>query len=344
LRRLARLKQPLIRLRGQWVEVDDAMVAKALDLVEGRGQPGGTMTTAEALRIGVGLEPSAIGLPITGLDADAGGWLGELPDGGERPLVPATTPEGFSLPLRPYQERGLGWLAFLDSLGLGGCLADDMGLGKTAQLLALVVAERAGPRRGRRRSAKRPPTLVVCPMTLVGNWQREAARFAPQLRVHVHHGSDRHADAAFARASAASDLVITTYGLVLRDEATLATVDWGRVVLDEAQAIKNPESKVSRAVRRLPAGQRLALTGTPVENRLAEMWSLMDFCNPGLLGTAGSFQRRLARPIERAGDDAAAETLRRITGPFVLRRLKSDPSIIDAKTPKNSSEVPTSFS
>jgi len=327
LRRLARLKQPLIRLRGEWVVVDDAMVAKALDLVEGCAQHGGTMTAADGLRIGLGLEPSAFGVPITGLDAD--GWLGELLDGGERRLTPATTPEGFSLPLRPYQERGLGWLAFLDSLGLGGCLADDMGLGKTAQLLALVVAERARPVRGRRRSAKRPPTLVVCPMTLVGNWQREAARFAPRLRVLVHHGSDRHTDAAFAQASAASDLVITTYGLVLRDEATLATVDWGRVVLDEAQAIKNPESKVSRAVRRLPAGQRLALTGTPVENRLAEMWSLMDFCNPGLLGTAGSFQRRLARPIERAGDDAAAETLRRITGPFVLRRLKNDRSIID---------------
>ena len=328
LSRLARLKQPLVRLRGEWVVVDPATVAAALDLVEGRSTPEGVMTAAEAMRVGLGLEPSPMGVPVTGLDAD--GWLGDLLDGGgERRLAPVTTPEGLSLPLRPYQERGLGWLTFLNSLGLGGCLADDMGLGKTAQLLALLVAERDAVTRGRRRTRRSPPTLVVCPMTLVGNWHREAARFAPHLRVHVHHGGGRHAAGAFGDVAAGSDLVITTYGLVVRDETTLTTVDWGRIVLDEAQAIKNPDSLASRAVRRLPAAQRVALTGTPVENRLAEMWSLMDFCNPGLLGTAGSFQRRLARPIERFGDNAAAETLRRITGPFLLRRLKTDRSIID---------------
>jgi SNF2 family DNA or RNA helicase len=165
-------------------------------------------------------------------------------------------------------------------------------------------------------------------MSLVGNWQREAERFAPALRVHVHHGGERLGEEAFADAASSSDLVITTYGLVVRDAGILGSVRWGRVVVDEAQNIKNAETRQSRAVRSLPAPRRVALTGTPVENRLSELWSIMEFCNPGLLGSARGFQERFSVPIERYGDEEAAAKLKRVVGGFVLRRLKTDRSII----------------
>jgi SNF2 family DNA or RNA helicase len=200
-----------------------------------------------------------------------------------------------------------------------------MGLGKTVQLLALLAAERADRDAS---DGRRGPTLLVCPMSVVGNWQREAARFAPELRVYVHHGADRLAGDDLAAVVAEADLVITTYGLVARHHAALSDIAWHRVALDEAQNIKNSNAKQSRAVRALPAAHRIALTGTPVENRLAELWSVMEFANPGLLGPAGAFRTRYAVPIERDGDVHAAEALRRRTQPFVLRRLKTDRQII----------------
>lgn len=331
LQQLARLKQPLVQMRGQWVEVDDATVEAALALIEGRVPTQGTMSIADAFHLGAGLTPSPTGIAISGITAK--GWMEDLIGSAAHHRFDSVgTPEGFVIPLRPYQERGLGWLSFLGTLGLGGCLADDMGLGKTAQLLALLISERSSGKGGakKRSSSVTPPspTLVVCPMSVVGNWQREAQRFAPSLRVHVHHGADRHAGEELLEVASNVDVVITTYGLVQRDIATLSAIQWGRVVLDEAQAIKNHETQQSRAVRSLAAQQRLALTGTPVENRLSELWSIMDFCNPGLLGSASNFQRNIARPIERYGDEASMERLRTITAPFVLRRMKTDRNII----------------
>jgi SNF2 family DNA or RNA helicase len=251
----------------------------------------------------------------------AEGWLGALLDGAEGTVEAASAPDGFSGELRPYQERGLGWLRFLEQVGFGACLADDMGLGKTIQLLALLASERAdGEAAG--------PTLLVCPMSVVGNWQRECERFTPMLQVLVHHGGGRLREHDFQSAGRDSDLVITTYALVARDIATLATVNWGRVVLDEAQNVKNSATRQSRAVRKLATRRRAALTGTPVENRLSDLWSIMEFLNPGLLGPAEEFRRRVAIPIERYHDEAAIERLQRITRPFVLRRLKTDRSII----------------
>jgi SNF2 family DNA or RNA helicase len=315
---LARLKAPLVRVRGRWVELDHGRLRKVLELLERRGS--GTMTASEALRLAVrGLDEPGEPLPITQVEAD--GWLGDLLSGAaDRRLAPMTTPVGFAGDLRPYQERGLSWLAFLGGLGLGGVLADDMGLGKTVQLLALLVSER---------TEHRPkPTLLVCPMSLVGNWQREAERFASGLRVHVHHGGDRLAGDELADALASADLVLTTYALVDRDREALAGVEWQRVVCDEAQYIKNSATKAAKAVRALPAAGRIALTGTPVENHLGELWSILDFVNPGLLGTATSFRRSFAVPIERHGDAEAAAALKRATAPFVLRRLKTDRTII----------------
>jgi hypothetical protein len=313
---LARLKVPLVRLRGQWVELDEAHLKSALRFLE-RNQAG-TMTARDALAAGLGTAGAEVPL----VDVDADGWLGDLLSGqADRRLVPVPTPAGFAGTLRPYQQRGLSWLSFLGGLGLGGILADDMGLGKTIQLLSLLAAEAC--------AAQRPgPTLLVCPMSLVGNWQREAARFTPGLRVHVHHGADRLAVDLLPAALADVDLVITSYGVATRDQAALGALTWARVVCDEAQNIKNHATRQARAVRSLPAAARIALTGTPVENRLSELWSIMEFTNPGLLGPAGTFRERFAVPIERDGSAEAARELKRMTQPFVLRRLKTDQAII----------------
>ena len=339
LRRLARLKQPLVRVRGQWVELGRDDLEAAIAAVGKRGAPADQLTAGEVLRTALGIEQAHAGLPVTDVVAD--GWLGGLLDGADdRRLEPVSTPAGFNGELRPYQERGLGWLSFLGDLGLGACLADDMGLGKTAQLLAVLVAERtladasdasdasANRQRTRATVASPGPTLVLCPMSLVGNWEREAARFAPKLSVLVHHGPERLTGKAFTRRAAKTDLVLSTYGVAVRDHELLSTVGWNRLVLDEAQQIKNSATRVTQSVRSIPAVRRIAMTGTPVENRLSELWSIMQFLNPGLLGSEKAFRDRFAAPIERQGDDEAAARLRRVTGPFILRRLKTDRSII----------------
>ncbi|RNH98337.1 DEAD/DEAH box helicase [Micromonospora aurantiaca] len=321
---LADLKSPLVRLRGRWVELDPQRLEAGLKLLRSSGE----LTVADLLRMGLSGDDSAGELPV--LDVVADGALGDLLAGeAERRLTPADPPPGFTGTLRPYQRRGLAWLAFLQSLGLGGILADDMGLGKTVQLLALLAGD--PPEAG--------PTLLVCPMSLVGNWQREAAKFAPGLRVHVHHGAERARGEGFAAAVGEADLVLTTYSVAARDAFELAGVDWHRVVVDEAQAIKNAATRQAEAVRSLPARHRVAVTGTPVENRLADLWSIMQFANPGLLGPAATFRKRFAEPIERHGDAEVAERLRRITGPFVLRRLKTDPTIITDLPEKLEMEV-----
>ncbi|MBW8484468.1 DEAD/DEAH box helicase [Actinomadura parmotrematis] len=313
---LARLKAPLVRLRGQWVELDEEQLEAALDFL--RNPRTGRMTAAQAMRAVVHAGDPA--LPLTGVDAD--GAFGDLLSGhADRRLDPVPTPGDLDAELRPYQRRGLAWLAFMDGLGLGALLADDMGLGKTIIMLSLLVHEREG-------GAAPAPTLAVLPMSLVGNWQREAARFAPKLRVYVHHGTGRHRDDALVRAASAADLVLTTYGTAARDAAMLGRVAWGRVICDEAQALKNSGTQQARAVRGIPARTRIALTGTPVENHLTELWSIMEFANPGLLGPRAHFRERFAVPIEKDGDERAAMALKRATQPFVLRRLKTDRSII----------------
>src|SRR5690606_9422945 len=278
----------------------------------------GTVAAAELLRQVVRDDGE---LPL--LEVDADGVLGDRLSGeAERRLRPIGTPAGIDAVLRPYQERGLAWLAFLSELGLGGVLADDMGLGKTITTLALLVHEKAG-REEAGREKTGCPTLLVCPMSLLGNWQREAARFAPGLRVYTHHGQNR-APARIADA----DLVLTTYGTAQRDLEALREVAWRRVVCDEAQAIKNSGTLQARAVRAIPAEHRLALTGTPVENHLAELWSIMEFVNPGLLGPRAGFRERFQEPIEARQDEQAARALKRATGPFILRRVKTDKSVI----------------
>jgi non-specific serine/threonine protein kinase len=328
LQALARHKAPLVRFRGQWVEIRPDEMQAALRLFQ-RGASG-EMTAAEALRLAMdgGGDASAGGLAVAGVEAH--GWLADLlAADGDAKAASAPEPPGFTGTLRPYQSRGVGWMSFLDRLGVGACLADDMGLGKTVQLLALLLSERAPVRKRGKKPAKRPPpTLMVCPMSLVGNWQREAAKFAPGLAVHVHHGAERLSGDALREAVSGADLVLTTYALAARDQGELAAVEWGRVVLDEAQNVKNAAARQSQAVRSFRAPRRIALTGTPVENRLAELWSIMEFLNPGLLGSASDFRRAFSVPVERYRDADAAARLQRLTRPFVLRRLKTDRTII----------------
>ncbi|MFE7743127.1 DEAD/DEAH box helicase [Nocardia sp. NPDC057455] len=316
--RLVRGKSDLVQLRGQWVQADHKALAAAARYVAAHADDS-PVTFADMLgEIAVSRVPQ---VPIT--EVTASGWVEDLLDRTREPEAVAP-PVGLKAQLRPYQERGLAWLATMSRMGCGAILADDMGLGKTVQVLALLVHEReTAPE-----PARPGPTLLVCPMSVVGNWQREAERFAPDLRVWVHHGAGRRAGAELDEAVAAVDLVITTYALLARDAAELGRQDWDRVVLDEAQHIKNAGTRQARAARSLPARHRLALTGTPVENRLEELRSIMDFAMPKVLGSAQSFRARFAVPIERERDQNAISRLRWLTQPFVLRRVKTDPTVI----------------
>ncbi len=317
---LADTKAPLIRLRGQWVALDPEQLRRGLEFLARK--PTGRKTAAEILALAAS-HPDDIDTPLDVTAVRADGWLGDLLSGTVgQSLQPLDPPDSFTATLRPYQQRGLSWLAFLSSLGLGSCLADDMGLGKTVQLLAMETLQRhQDPMVG--------PTLLLCPMSLVGNWQREAAKFAPGLRVYAHHGGARLHGEALGELVGHTDLVVSTYTTATRDIDELAGYEWNRVVLDEAQAVKNSLSRAAKAVRQLEARHRVALTGTPMENRLAELWSIMDFLNPGLLGSSERFRTRYAIPIERHGQTEPAERLRAATRPYILRRLKTDPAIID---------------
>jgi len=315
LKALATQSTTLVRHDGRWLELRRGDVERVMHFFEEHEAHGVTPTMA-ALRMGLGLDvPEGIDV----VDFAPNGALGELLEGDKTPDHVAT-PDAFKGTLRPYQERGLAWLVFLSRLGLGACLADDMGLGKTIQLLALLLHERdVNPATN--------PTLLVCPLSVVNNWAREAFKFAPTLRVMVHHGPDRDRGEALRLRAMANDIVITTYGLIAREGPTFQEIEWHRVALDEAQNIKNRSAKQTRSVLELSAPQRVALTGTPVENRLSELHSIMDFLNPDLLGSAEAFKRTFALPIERDQNPRALALLKRLTRPFILRRLKTDRTI-----------------
>lgn len=310
---LANAENPLVNLGGRWVALDPFDLDRIREQLRS-GPPvmapgevvaavlAGEMEVAEALSV----EVTATGEVARVAKALQGRTLVEVPE-----------PDGFVGSLRPYQARGLDWLLWLSGEGLGGCLADDMGLGKTVVALAVALAD---PGR----------TLVVCPASVLGNWQHETARFAPGLDVVAHHGPDRARDVQDLERLGAGTVVVTTYAILRRDAELLSAVDWHRVVLDEAQHMKNTQSDTARAARLVGARarQRLALTGTPIENRILELWSILDFANPGVLGGLASFRARFVAPVERRGDAAAAARLKRIAAPFVLRRKKSDPDVL----------------
>lgn len=267
-------------------------------------------------------------IAVTGHD-----WQVSLIGGAIRHELPAPRripiPANVTASLREYQRRGVDWMYWMARQGLGAVLADDMGLGKTLQLLALEAAEREPTTaESAGQVGKVGPSLVIAPTSVVGNWAREAKKFTPHLKILVHHGTERKKDQEFLGTVTDYDIVITSYGVASRDYQLLGQQHWHRVTLDEAQHIKNSSTKISKAVRSLPADHRMALTGTPVENRLLELRAILDFCNPGILGSVSFFKHHFSKPIEVTGDEKKQEQLRNLTAPFILRRLKSDPAII----------------
>lgn len=321
--RLAEAGRPLVRLRDQWVLIDPEQARRARETQDRKLTP-----------------IDALGAVLTGstevdghrVDVRATGWLERLrqrvadPESrsGDEPAV--GQPAALTATLRDYQLRGLNWLHTMTSLGLGGCLADDMGLGKTITLIALHLHRQT-------LEGAAGPTLVVCPTSLMGNWQREIERFAPGTPVRRFHGASRSLEGLVG-----GEFVLTTYGTMRLDAPRLAAERWGMVVADEAQHVKNPYSATARQLRTIGAQARVALTGTPVENNLSELWAILDWTTPGLLGRLGTFRTRYARAVEGGSDPAAAERLGALIRPFLLRRRKSDPGIAPELPPKTETD------
>ncbi|MET8767124.1 DEAD/DEAH box helicase [Streptomyces sp. NPDC004658] len=322
--RLAEAKRPLVRLRDGWVLVDPRMVERART---GRDR---SVAPVEALAAALTGSTEVDGRRV---DVRPTGWLERLRERltAADPAPTVGQPPALAATLRDYQLRGLDWLARTTSLGLGCCLADDMGLGKTITLIALHLHRQTD-------TAAAGPTLVVCPASLLGNWQREIERFAPGAPVRRFHGPGRDLGTP-----ADGEFVLTTYGTLRLDAVQLAGVPWGMVVADEAQHVKNPYSATARALRTVGARARVALTGTPVENNLTELWAILDWTTPGLLGSLGGFRARYAQPVEGGRDPAAAQRLARLVGPFLLRRRKSDPGIAPELPPKTETDHPVAL-
>jgi SNF2 family DNA or RNA helicase len=313
-------KSPIVEIDGEWIALQPADVRAAQEILDQQNNQL-NLTVEDALRLNSGHSETIAKLPLVGFEAS--GVLQELinnlNNNSNIEIIP--TPSEFKGKLRPYQQRGFSWLSFLEKWNFGACLADDMGLGKTIQLIAFLVNLK-------QKKMLLKPTLIVCPTSIISNWEKEVKKFTPTLKTIIHHGDKRKKGNNFIKQVKAQELVITSYSLVYRDLSTLNNIQWQGVVLDEAQNIKNPQAKQSQAVRKLNTEFRIALTGTPVENRLSELWSILDFLNPGYLGNSQFFQRRFAIPIEKYGDKDSLKTLRSLVQPFILRRLKSDKNII----------------
>jgi len=313
--RLLEAKSPLVRFRGQWVELDRDKMQQMLAFWREHGGETAQMSIQEL----VARTATDDAFEIDREDVLAG-MLEKLRD--QSRLEPIADPPQLKAQLRDYQKRGVAWLRFLEQLGLNGCLADDMGLGKTMQVLARLVQEREG-------DTTIPPTLLVAPTSVIGNWQKEIEKFAPHLQTLIHHGPDREQDAeTFKELAAGKTMIITSYALARRDQKLFTALDWHRVVLDEAQNIKNPKAAQTKAVLKLRARHRLALTGTPVENRLTDLWSIFNFINPGYLDSQAKFRNRFELPVQRDNNPVQTATLKRLVEPFILRRVKTDKAII----------------
>jgi SNF2 family DNA or RNA helicase len=313
-------KSPIVELNGQWIALQPADVRAAQLILDNKNEAH-NLSVEDALRLATGDVTTLEKLPVVNFEAT--GILQSLIDNltDNKSVTAIDEIAGLNGQLRPYQGRGVGWLAFLEQWSLGACLADDMGLGKTLQVIAFILHLKAEDKLFK-------PSLIVCPTSVVSNWEREIKKFAPSLTILVHHGDKRQQDKDFQKATKGKDLVITSYALVYRDLNTLETIDWEGIILDEAQNIKNSTTKQAQAVRKLKTGFRICLTGTPVENKLADLWSIVDFLNPGFLGTPQFFQKRFAIPIEKYGDRQSLQIMRSLVQPFILRRLKTDKNII----------------
>ncbi|MDO8553303.1 MAG: DEAD/DEAH box helicase [Candidatus Micrarchaeota archaeon] len=330
---IAKSKAHLVQVKDKWVEINPEDALRVMELIEnvkdGKASSPADFIKFSLMAAGDGIETVFLSKNENGLSQfDSVLDVMQL-DGNKNEaskFITLNEPEGFCGSLRPYQKRGLGWLDFLTQLGFGALLADDMGLGKTVQVIAHCIRQVAQGKR---------PILILCPTSVIGNWLDEFSRFAPKLQVLVHHGSERHDGVEFSREVAKADILITSYSLAWRDVEELGSLEWGMVVLDEAQNIKNPFTKQSQYIKKIRTKIRIALTGTPIENRLSELWSIMQFLNPGYLLSWEEFKEKFALPIENDFDDSRRKALRGAISPFLLRRLKSDKSIIADLPDKN---------
>ncbi|MBD2209481.1 DEAD/DEAH box helicase [Nostoc linckia FACHB-104] len=315
---LINAKAPLVHFRGQWMELDRDKMQQLLEFWQSHGDEQPEMNLLEFL------QRSAEAGDEWEIEHDdvLAEMMAKLQD--KTQLEPISEQLNLQGNLREYQKRGVSWLQYLEKLGLNGCLADDMGLGKSVQVIARLVQEKQGQR------GDLPPTLLIAPTSVVGNWQKEIAKFAPHLTSMVHHGSDRTQESAdFKAACLQHDVVITSFTLARKDEKLLNSVEWHRLVLDEAQNIKNPKAAQTKAILKLSAKHRLALTGTPVENRLLDLWSIFNFLNPGYLGKEAQFRKSFEIPIQKDNDRVKSVTLKKLVEPLILRRVKTDQSIIN---------------
>lgn len=309
IRKLLAQTEGLAFLKGKWIEVDHARLRKLLEEMD---EKSGEITLMEALRMEIGTEPVDVGAMVSN-----GKWLSELLRDLRRPekIRKAAVPSTIHAELRPYQKNGYAWLNYMDKLGFGACLADDMGLGKTLQVLTYLEKLRKREKNAR--------VLLIVPASLLGNWQREAEKFAPKLDLLILHGSSAPVLGKLVSEEPAF-LNITTYGMIPRIKE-LKDINWTCIILDEAQAIKNPATKQTKEIKKLSGRMRIAMTGTPIENDLTNLWSLFDFLNKGLMGTSaefGQFTKRLKEHPEKYAQ------LKSMVAPFMLRRVKTDKSII----------------
>jgi SNF2 family DNA or RNA helicase len=317
LQALAKMKSPLVRFRGQWTQLNAEEIKEALEFWKKKESK---TTLKELIKMEIGISNASGGIPIK--EVKATGWIADfLKDLKDKSsFKELEQPELFNGELRPYQKKGYSWLHFIKKWGLGSCLADDMGLGKTIQVLSLVARDWM--------DGNRQPVLIICPTSVMGNWKKEASKFTPELPVMIHHGHKRTSGENFVKDAKSQAIVISSYALIHRDFKHFEKVSWGGIILDEAQNIKNPETKQAKSARSLNADYRIALTGTPVENHVGDLWSIMEFLNPGFLGRQSEFKEKFHAPIHVTRDKEAEEKLKRITTPFILRRLKTDKSII----------------
>ncbi|WP_028609969.1 DEAD/DEAH box helicase [Paenibacillus harenae] len=335
---LAEQNRRLFNIGGEWVHLDPQDVTQIKQWLKRMGKRKGLSfrdVLEMHLRGGMPLEDG--GEPESDLQAEIElnehltNWLAQLQQSSQIPL--ADVPDTFLGELRPYQHQGVSWLLFLRRFGLGGVLADDMGLGKTIQFMAYLVYIKE------HKLQMNGPSLLICPTSVIGNWEKELERFAPSLRIMLHYGNRRDKGEAFRETVQGADLVITSYSLAQLDEEELGLVEWDALCLDEAQNIKNVYTKQSMAIRRLASYHRVALTGTPMENRLTELWSIYDFINPGYLGNMNEFRQAIVTPIEKTRDESIIAGLQRWIKPFMLRRVKKDPSIQLSLPDKNESKT-----
>jgi SNF2 family DNA or RNA helicase len=320
---LVQAKTPLVQFRGQWVELDQDNMQQMLEFWQKQQAENPEISLLDFMKLTATGAGGDLAVEYDRQDVLAD-MLAKLQDRGQ--LQPVEDPLSFQGQLREYQRRGVAWLQYLEQLGLNGCLADDMGLGKTVQVIARLVQERELAQAEQRRL---PPTLLIAPTSVIGNWFHEIHKFAPQMRAAVHYGGDRPQEAKpFKQICRDHDILITSFALARKDAALFNGVQWHRIVLDEAQNIKNPQAALTKAILKLSSPHRLALTGTPVENRLMDLWSIFNFLNPGYLGTQAQFRRNFELPIQKHNSPGQSATLKKLVEPFILRRVKTDQSII----------------